>query len=159
MRGHGTRLVLGILLVGILGLGCVNLNSQGAPDDAAIRATLNKQITAWNRGDIPAFMDTYENSPETTFIGKTLAKGFAPILERYKKAYSTREQMGTLTFSDLDVRLLPTSTGATEYAIVTGKYHLDRAAKDQATKDDGIFSLLWHKSGGHWKIMLDHTSS
>src|SRR5579862_3781538 len=116
MRGQRTKLVLGVLLVAMLGLGYVHLNSQGAKDDdAEIRATLNIQVTAWNRGDITAFMETYENSPETTFIGKTRAKGYAPILERYKKSYTSREQMGALTFSDLDVRLLPHSSGSTEY--------------------------------------------
>jgi ketosteroid isomerase-like protein len=162
MRGYLRKLVLAISLVGVLGLGYVSLRAQSVhspEDDAAIRAALNAQVAAWNRSDIPAFMETYENSPDTTFIGKTVAKGFAPILERYKKSYSTRAQMGTLTFKDLEVRLLPSSSGTTEYAVVTGKFHLDRGAKGAATSDDGIFSLVWHKSGGHWKIMLDHTSS
>jgi ketosteroid isomerase-like protein len=66
--------------------------------------------------------------------------------------------MGTLTFKDLDIRLLPSSTGVTEYAVVTGRFHLDRSAKGTATKDDGIFSLVWHKSAGGWKIVLDHTA-
>ena len=156
-----TMLALAVLLA-FLGLDYANLNAQSAEakqDEAAIRAALDLQVTAWNRSDIPAFMETYENSPETTFIGKSVAKGFEPILERYKKAYSTHEQMGTLTFNELNIRLLPTSTGTTEYAVVTGHFHLDRAARGEGTKDDGIFSLLWHKSGGHWKIMLDHTSS
>jgi|SRR5579859_1167746 len=162
MRGYRRRLVLALLLIAVAGLGCVSLPAQSAhspKDNDAIRAALDAQVAAWNRSDIPAFMEIYENSPETTFIGKTVAKGFAPILERYKKNYSTHEQMGTLTFKDLDIRLLPSSSGDTEYAVVTGKFHLDRAAKGAATADDGIFSLVWHKSGGHWKIMLDHTSS
>ena len=76
-------------------------------DEAAIRAAINAQADAWNRADIPAFMQAYENSPDTTFIGLTLRKGYQPILERYQQNYTTREQMGTLTFNDLDVRLLP----------------------------------------------------
>jgi ketosteroid isomerase-like protein len=127
-------------------------------DDAAIRAAMTEQAGAWNRADIPGFMQAYEDSPETTFIGLSVGKGFRPILERYLKAYSTREQMGTLTFSNLEVRMLPTSCGTVEYAIVTGHFHLKRAAKGEATKDGGIFSLVWRKGPHGWKIIVDHTS-
>lgn len=139
----------------------VALSAEAQPagaDEAAIRATIAAQADAWNRADIPAFMQSYENSPDTTFIGTHLAKGFAPILERYTKAYSTKEQMGALTFTNLDVRLLPGACGAVEYAVVTGNFHLERSARGDATKDDGIFSLVWHKGPQGWKILLDHTS-
>jgi ketosteroid isomerase-like protein len=108
--------------------------------------------------DIPAFMQTYENSPETTFIGATLRKGYGPILERYKANYTTKEQMGVLTFSDLEIRLLQSSCGAAEFAVVTGTFHLERSTKGEAKKDDGIFSLVWRKGAQGWKILLDHTS-
>lgn len=127
-------------------------------DEADLRADLTAQATAWNRGDITAFMQTYEDSPNTTFIGLTLRKGYQPILERYQHNYSTREQMGTLTFSDVDVRLLPSGCGPAEVALVTGKFHLDRTAHGTAAKDDGIFSLVWRKGPQGWKIILDHTS-
>ncbi|HUD12720.1 MAG TPA: nuclear transport factor 2 family protein [Terracidiphilus sp.] len=127
-------------------------------DEAAIRAALAAQADAWNRADIPTFMQTYENSPDTTFIGATLRKGYGPILERYTKAYTTPEQMGKLTFGNLEIRLLPTSGGVVEYAVVTGTFHLDRAAHGEAKKDDGIFSLVWRKGPQGWKIILDHTS-
>ena len=132
--------------------------AQQAADEAAIRAAIASQTVAWNHGDIPAFMHAYEDSPSTTFIGLTLRKGFQPIRERYMLSYSTPEQMGTLTFNDLDVRLLPSSCGDTEFAVVTGKFHLDRKAKGEAKKDDGIFSLVWRKGPLGWKIIVDHTS-
>ncbi|MFZ0746490.1 MAG: nuclear transport factor 2 family protein [Terracidiphilus sp.] len=128
------------------------------PQVAAIRAVIAAQVAAWNRGSIPAFMQAYEDSPDTTFIGLTLRKGFQPIRERYMLSYTTPEQMGTLTFSDLDVRLLPSSCGQAEYAVVTGRFHLDRKAKGEAKKDDGIFSLVWRKGPNGWKIIVDHTS-
>jgi uncharacterized protein (TIGR02246 family) len=128
-------------------------------DEAAIRSVIDNQVVAWNRGDIPAFMASYEDSPETTFVGTaSVNKGFQPILERYKKGYANKDQMGTLTFKELDIRLLPSASGATEYAIVTGRFHLERTAKGTASKDDGIFSLVWHKTPSGWKIVLDHTA-
>jgi len=127
-------------------------------DEAEIRAAIQAQAEAWNRADIPTFMEIYEDSSETTFIGLTLRKGFKPIRERYMLNYTTPEQMGKLTFNDLDVRMLPNSCGGTEYAIVTGKFHLDRTAHGEAKKDDGIFSLVWRKGPHGWKIIVDHTS-
>jgi ketosteroid isomerase-like protein len=130
----------------------------GQADRKAIETAMAAQAAAWNHADIPTFMQSYEDSPDTTFIGATLRKGFGPILERYKQAYTTAEQMGVLTFTDLDVRLLPCSSGQVEYAVVTGKFHLERTAKGDAKKDDGIFSLVWRKGPKGWKILLDHTS-
>ena len=135
------------------------LHAQAAGgDEETIRGALTAQISAWNRGDIPGFMLTYENSPETTFICATLRKGYGPILERYKTAYTTPEQMGTLTFNNLEVRMLPCSCGKVEFAVVTGNFHLARKAKGEAKKDDGTFSLVWRKGPLGWKILLDHTS-
>jgi ketosteroid isomerase-like protein len=132
--------------------------AQTAGDEASIRAAITTQTAAWNRGDIPAFMQAYEDSPATTFIGMSVRKGYGPILERFQKAYTTPEQMGTLSFSNLEVRLLPSSCGKVEFAIVTGNFHLERSAKGDAKKDDGIFSLVWRKGAQGWKIVLDHTS-
>ena len=129
-----------------------------ADDEAAIRADIAAQAAAWNRGDIEGFMKTYEDSPGTTFIGNTVRKGYKPILDRYRKSYSTREQMGTLSFTGLDVRLLPNGCGKSEIALVTGRFHLDRIQHGEAAKDDGIFSLVFRKTARGWKIVLDHTS-
>ncbi|MGO9436668.1 MAG: YybH family protein [Terracidiphilus sp.] len=129
-----------------------------AEDEGAIRAAMKAQADAWNRADIPAFMQEYEDSPDTTFIGLSLRKGYQPILRRYQENYTTREEMGTLTYNDLDVRLLPNGCGKAEIALVTGKFHLERTAKGEAKKDDGIFSLVWRKGPQGWRIVLDHTS-
>lgn len=166
MGTRGLVTVLGwVLLIGsaeLLPILQPAAEAQGASekgDKVAIQTVLEEQVAAWNRGDITAFMASYEDSPETTFVGiSSVNKGFEPILERYKKGYANKDQMGTLIFKELDIRLLPTSGGVTEYAVVTGRFHLDRKAKGAATKDDGIFSLVWHKGPGGWKILLDHTA-
>ncbi len=151
-----------LLLMLLVICACVPARTQAPTaidvERKVIESSLTAQAAAWNRADIPAFMQLYEDSPETTFIGATLHKGYGPILDRYTKAYSTAEQMGKLTFSNLEVRLLPSSCGAVEFAVVTGNFHLERAAKGEAKKDDGIFSLVWRKGPEGWKILLDHTS-
>lgn len=149
-----------IFLLAILTIGaCLPVVGQkAAEDEAAIRSAMQAQADAWNRGDIPTFMHTYEDSDDTTFVGLTVRKGYQLILKRYQENYATREQMGALSFSDLDVRLLPDGCGKNEIAIVTGKFHLERTAHGAAKKDDGIFSLVWRKGPQGWKIILDHTS-
>jgi uncharacterized protein (TIGR02246 family) len=155
----GLWLGVGMMAASLLGMAAAQSEKARQTEEAAIRAVIQSQAEAWNKGDVAAFMASYENSPETTFVGSSsVNKGFEKILERYKKNYTSRQQMGALTFSDLDVRLLPTSSGAIEFAVATGKFHLERAEKGLATKDDGIFSLVWRKGPGGWKILLDHTA-
>jgi ketosteroid isomerase-like protein len=153
---------LALLLVAIAPASPAQIAHEAAAatgaDEVEIRAAIKAQSDAWNRADIPVFMEAYEDSPDTTFIGMTLRKGFQPIRERYMLNYTTPEQMGKLTFNDLDIRLLPSGCGKSEIALVTGKFHLDRAAHGEAKKDDGIFSLVWRKGPHGWKIILDHTS-
>ncbi len=93
-------------------------------------------------------MQSYDNSPETTFIGAELHKGYEPILERYTRAYTNAEQMGKLTFFGPHVRFLPASCGAVEYAVVTGKFHLERTAHGEAKKDDGTSRRLAQRPAG-----------
>ncbi|MGA9584193.1 MAG: nuclear transport factor 2 family protein [Terracidiphilus sp.] len=149
---------LALLLIAVAPVCPAQTADHAATDETEIRAAIQAQTDAWNRADIPAFMQAYEDSPDTTFIGLTLRKGYKPIRERYMLNYTTPEQMGKLTFNDLDIRLLPSGCGKSEIALVTGKFHLERTAKGDAKKDDGIFSLVWRKGSHGWKIILDHTS-
>jgi uncharacterized protein (TIGR02246 family) len=115
----------------------------------AIRQVLQDQAAAWNRGDVDAFMRGYADSPETAFVGKTVEYGYDLILNRYKKAYPNSAAMGKLSFQNLAIRML-----GTDYAVVTGNFHLDRA---QAAGSAGIFSLVFEKTDAGWKVILDHT--
>jgi uncharacterized protein (TIGR02246 family) len=130
------------------------LRAEGAesPSAVAIRSVLDDQAAAWNRGDVDAFMRAYKDSPDTTFIGKSIAQGYTPILERYKKAYSSKDAMGKLEFSDVAVRGLDAN-----YAVVTGRFHLARNAAGGGDVS-GIYSLVWEKTSAGWKIILDHSS-
>jgi len=142
---HRIRIVPVILLL------AATLHAQSAPD--AIRQVLATQQAAWNRGDVVAFMQGYADSPETTFIGRSVEHGYQKILARYKNAYATRDAMGQLDFTDLDVRML-----GPDHAVVTGRFHLTRSAAGGGDAA-GIFSLVFEKTPAGWKVILDHTSS
>jgi len=120
--------------------------------EQAIRRVLRDQVQAWNGRDIDAFMNGYEDSPNTVFIGKTVQRGYEAVRGRYHDQYSTPEKMGELRFSDLSVNLL----GA-DYASVTGAFHLTRPVTAGGNAS-GVFSLLFRRTAAGWKIILDHTS-
>jgi len=118
-----------------------------------IRTMLNNSQAAWNRGDLVAFASTYEDSSETTFIGREITRGGTQaILDRYRRTYPNREAMGTLTFSELEIRIL-----APNLALATGKYALKRTLA-AGGDGSGRFTLILRKGAAGWKIIHDHTS-
>jgi len=126
-------------------------NKRAEKPDAAIRAVIEAQRDAWNRGDIDGYMDGYERSPDTVFVsGDNVTHGWQTVLDHYKKGYDTREKMGVLAFSDLEITTL-----ADDVAVVVGRWHLQRA-KDEP---HGRFTLIFRKTTHGWKIIHDHTSS
>ena len=120
--------------------------------EAEIAKVFEVQTGAWNRGDISTFMDSYEDSRETTFVDQLVLKGYSRVLARYRAQYPNRTVMGLLHFSELDVRLL-----GTDYAVTTGRFTLTRieSAGGPAT---GLFTVLMKRVGSDWKIIHDHTS-
>ncbi|MBL8212331.1 MAG: nuclear transport factor 2 family protein [Bryobacterales bacterium] len=118
-----------------------------------IKALLDEQAAAWNRGDIPAFMKSYENSPATTYAGASgVTKGYTTVLERYRKRYPDRDAMGTLRFTNIEVRLL-----GKDHALATGKFNLQRTPAGGGPAS-GWFSLVLKRDKGSWLVIHDHTS-
>jgi uncharacterized protein (TIGR02246 family) len=140
------RFVLSLLVV----LSSVSLCDSA---DQEILAVLDAQTVAWNKGDVETFMKGYQDSPDLTFVGKAVTKGYQPVLERYRKSYPTSAAMGTLSFSDQVVRLLDKNN-----AIITGRFHLKRTTEGGGDAT-GIYSLVMRRTKQGWKIVHDHTSS
>ena len=141
------------LLMACCGLGCGPAASSGvrADDEAAIRAVLQQQVEAWNRGDIDAFMDGYARTDSLRFAsGGTVHTGWQATLDRYHRTYPDRAAMGTLTFDLRAVRVL-----SAQWAVVFGGYQLERAED----RPSGLFTLLFEKRPEGWRIVHDHTSA
>jgi ketosteroid isomerase-like protein len=128
------------------------LAQNATPESRAIRAVLDKQVVDWNRGDMEAFAAGYKNSPDILFIGSKISRGYAQMLDTYRKNYSTKEQMGTLNFSDLEVQPLDE-----RFATVTGHFHLERTAAGGGNSD-GHFLLVFERTPDGWKVVRDDTT-
>ena len=123
-------------------------DSQGVAD---VRAVLETQQAAWNRGDINEFMNGYDRADTTTFVsGGELIRGWQTVLERYKQRYKSRDEMGTLAFSDLSVKPI-----SPDFALADGRWQLTRAND----KPNGRFTLLFQRINGNWRIIHDTTTS
>jgi len=145
------RIVLATSLLFLLGVTLASGQTKAAKDAKAIQAVLDAQVAAWNRGDIEAFMDGYERSEKTVFVGgDNVTRGWQTVLDRYKRNYDTREKMGTLKFSDLEIAPL-----GNDSALVLMRWHLQRA-KDEP---HGRSTLIMRRTKQGWKIIHDHSSA
>lgn len=115
-----------------------------------IRKVMDAQTTAWNSGDIDGFMQGYWKSPQMTFVsGDNVTKGWQETTDRYKRNYNTREKMGTLVFSELEIEIL-----SKDSAKVLGRWKVAHEPKDS----QGRFTLIFRKFKEGWRIIHDHTS-
>ena len=152
--------LLNSLAVVLLFAGLAAASPLGAAEDKsgydikaanAIKAVLEAQAAAWNRGELEGYMDGYDRSNSTEFVGgDTITRGWQTVLDRYRRNYNSKEKMGVLTFSNLEIRIL-----SKDAALVLGRWHLKRAGDEP----HGLFTLLFRKTKSGWRIVHDHSSS
>ena len=103
----------------------------------------------WNDGDIDTYMKVYHNSEKLLFVGlKSASYGWQKVRDNYKAKYDTKDKMGQLTFTEVDVTILSEKS-----ALVFGRWTLKRKM-DQPT---GLFTLVFKKFDQGWRIIHDHT--
>ncbi|HEX8560489.1 MAG TPA: nuclear transport factor 2 family protein [Pyrinomonadaceae bacterium] len=144
-------LALAAVVFGYQGRGRAPRSQKEDRNAAAVRAVIEAQAAAWNRGDVEGYMDGYAREDETTFVsGDTVTRGWRTVLERYKARYDTREKMGALAFTELEVKPL-----SEFYMLALGRWRLKRAADAPG----GRFTLIFRRTNAGWRIVHDHTSS
>lgn len=128
-----------------------SIAAQTDKSSTAIRKIMDDQTAAWNRGDLDAFMSIgYWRSDKLKFVsGDRITYGWQQTLDNYKKTYATKDLMGKLTFSELEIEVL-----SKDAAFVTGSWHLKREKDDPK----GKFTLLFRKFKEGWRIVADHSS-
>jgi ketosteroid isomerase-like protein len=141
------RLLFVVLtMLPVIAMGAARVSAK---DLAAIRAVLDAQAAAWNRGDIDGYMAGYAQSDDTMFVGTDVTRGWTQVRDRYQAKYDSRAKMGTLVFSDLDLRPL-----GSDDVVVTGAWKLTR----DADSPHGRFTLIFHRRPEGWRIVYDHSS-
>ena len=135
----------------VLALSHVHAAPDAVAVQSAVRAVLDQQVKDWNTGDIEKFMRGYNRSEKTRFAsGGNITLGWQAVMDRYRRTYSDKAAMGTLTFSDVDITVASEDT-----VLAFGRWHLKRE-KDEPS---GLFTLLFRKTADGWKIIHDHTSA
>ena len=137
-------------LVFILGI-LISVSSMAqSNDEKIIRNILADQISFWNKGDIPGFMQGYWNSDSLVFVGKNgPTYGYNNTLSNYQKNYPNKDYMGILNFDILSVQPMEK-----DHFFVIGKFMLQRKVGDAS----GHFTLILRRINGVWKIVSDHSS-
>jgi beta-aspartyl-peptidase (threonine type) len=120
-------------------------------DRAAISAVLDRQVEAWNRGDLAAYMDGYARTPALVFTsGGNVRRGWQEAFDHYQARYATdAKAMGTLAFHVDSID----AVGA-DGAVVLG--HYDLTGTTHAGR--GVFTLVLERRPEGWRIIHDHTS-
>ena len=141
-----------------LALALISAVSSTAQDSSeqvksAVQQVLQHQQDAWNRHDLESFMAGYWNSPDLTFFsGAKVTSGWQATIERYRKTYQNEgHEMGKLEFSDLNIQAL-----SPDSAFVRGAWRLTMS---DGKTPHGLFTLIFRKLPGGWKIVHDHTSA
>jgi ketosteroid isomerase-like protein len=123
-----------------------------ADDRREMEAVLERQRLAWNRGDLPGYMEGYARSPDLVFTsGGKIRRGWEATLAAFQKRYGTdRSSMGKLSFEVIDVQ----PAGA-DGAVMLGRWRLT----DTPAAGSGVFSIVFERHREGWRIIHDHTSS
>jgi len=123
-------------------------------DRAAITAVLDRQIAAWNRGDLAGYMDGYARTPALVFTsGGHIRRGWQDAFDHYQARYATDPRaMGTLAFTIDSID--PVGPASGDGAVVLG--HWDLTGTEHA--GHGVFTLVVERRPEGWRIIHDHTS-
>jgi beta-aspartyl-peptidase (threonine type) len=146
---------------GIIGLGLTSFRSRAlayqpqSTDQAiaSIRAVLESQEAAWNKGDLDAFLAGYWNSPRVVFqSGGNRYDGWEAMRDRYRARYKAEgKAMGRVSFTRIEIEPLGPLA-----ALVRGAWRLNLP---DGAHPGGLFTLIFRRFPDGWKIVHDHTSA
>ncbi len=150
LRRTVTALIALVFAATVLG-GLLWADWRQRTEEDDIRAVLDAQAAAWNRGDLEGFMTGYWNSEQLTFFsGSDPKHGWQATIDRYRKKYQGADrEMGQLTFDALDIVVI---NG--RHAWVRGRWKLVTSKETFG----GLFTLIVEKKPEGWRIVHDHTS-
>lgn len=118
-------------------------------DTSGLIAVMQKSAADWNKGDLPGFMDSYDDS--ATMMSHHGLIGKDSMLIHYRQTYfkegAARQQ---LSFDQFKITPL-----AGNYVLLTGRFTLEG---NKMPTLSGWYSLVCVHTPKGWKILHDHTS-
>jgi beta-aspartyl-peptidase (threonine type) len=133
----------------------VHGGAQGASKgpQQEIQIVLDKQIVAWNRGDLEGFMAGYWKSPDLVYLSnKTVVRGWQTLLDRYRQLYQppNESKMGALSLPEEEIVML-----GRDSAIVWGAFVVKTS---DGKARGGLYTLAMRKLPEGWRTVYDRTS-
>lgn len=110
------------------------------------------QQNAWNQGDLDAYLSHYKDAPDTQAVLANLVRGVDNIRSAFKQNFPNKDSMGTIEDTDIEVKAL-----GDNYALATGKYHLNRPKKSGGAIE-GNFMELFEKTPTGWQIIFSQST-
>ena len=155
-RARVVAMSLTVFVTAFAASGCAGRTRAGpasplrAPDEAAIRGTLDGMVRAWNGADLSAHVAPYLDSA-------AFMTGAGPVRGRERTAASLERSFWragrptrALRFERVEARPL----GA-DHALVTGRFVLGGGG--EGAERAGWFTLVWVRTAAGWRILHDHS--
>ena len=124
---------------------------------AEMKAILERDAAAWNRGDLDSFCAVYAD--DATFVTPSgITHGRATVLERYRTKYPTARERGELSFELVEARPVaaaePSAPSAPPSAVsVVARWRLSYPDRPEAS---GWTLLVYHRdAAGAWRVVQD----
>lgn len=120
--------------------------TAAAPEPKAeVLATLERQVAAWNRGDLEAFCAVY--AEDAIFLSPSgVTRTRQAVLDRYLERYPDAASQGVLAIEPLEVRVLGSAVS------VAGRWTITRKDAPPAT---GLTLIVLHRTPRGWEIVQD----
>jgi ketosteroid isomerase-like protein len=149
---NSMRFLAYLAAVLVLVAGVSGNTTPGTQGTADVRKLLDKQVAAWNQGDLDGYMAGYWKSDQLSFFSngkKTL--GWQATLEHYRQRYQNNKNgMGRLT--------LKVELEQLEKNLVLGRGEWSLIMPDGSTPH-GLTTLVVQKLPEGWRIVHDHSCS
>lgn len=144
-----------LILLALVVVPLVHGGAQGASKgpQQEIQIVLDKQIVAWNRGDLEGFMAGYWKSPDLVYLSnKTVVRGWQTLLDRYRQLYQppNESKMGALSLPEEEIVML-----GRDSAIVWGAFVVKTS---DGKARGGLYTLAMRKLPEGWRTVYDRTS-
>lgn len=148
------RLLICLLLVPVSGARAQSANQlyTASREQLDVTKIVLAEEAAWNNGDLETYLSHFKDAKDTEAVLNGPVRGLDNIRSAYHTSFPSKEAMGQLEQSEVEVREL-----GPEFALATGKYRLTRSKRNGGDAL-GNFTEIFEKTATGWKMIYSQTS-